>query len=573
MMPKSVLVVDDHSYNRDLLGFILEDEGLQMIEAQDGDQACQLFKDNADIELVLMDVNMPVMDGLEATRKIKEIAKSELRFVAIIFVTALDNPEVLVKCLNAGGDDFVPKPINEAILLSKIQAHLRSQKLYNDLKELNKELDKHRHHMDREHRIVEHIFSNDINLSSTICENLRSYSSPASLFNGDVLLSAPSPSGGLYCLLGDFTGHGLAAAVGSLPVSSIFYDCASRHESISHMAMLINQRLIRLLPHGMFFCAAILYVDYEGQSVQAWTGGMNDILIKHKDDAVLKVFSSMHMPLGVLEEDEFDSGIELIPLPKNAKLYAFTDGVNEAKNCDGDEFGLASVYGIVMQEDGSIEKIIQAVREHVRHSEPSDDISLIELTAGRLEHISRLTHERVDIGSSYRATASFPWQLDIQLIGDDLRSHDMVLQVGKFLGSIKGVEQHQDKIFTIISELYSNALEHGVLQLSSELKKTPDGFDEYYRLRAARLAAMKNEYIHIHLEYQKGDAHKSESSRLLITIKDSGQGFDIEAVRSRAAMDTNDDSHGRGLSLLQNFCESVFYSEKGSRVTAVYRFA
>ena len=564
-----ILIVDDHAYNRELLVFILEDEGHECVEAENGQIACELFAGDEDIQLILMDVNMPIMDGIEATKAIKAIASN--RFVTIIFVTALDNADVLVQCLDAGGDDFVPKPINESILISKLKAHARSQDMYNSLKSVNEELEYHKRLMDREHRIVEHIFSNDVGVIDTVCDNVTGYTSPASLFNGDLLISAPSPAGGVYLLVGDFTGHGLSAAVGSLPVSSIFYDCVARQESVSNIARVINRRLLRLLPQGMFFCAALLYLEPQGRQVQFWMGGMNDIVCRQPEAQELLKLQSLHMPLGVMEEDEFDERIELVELPENTALYIFTDGINEAKDLQDEEFGLDRIDAIVRSGGEVVDQLVASVREFTKGCEQADDVTVVELLCSPVIHRCAATKKITDVGADYRNAKSFPWQLKMHLSADDLRSSDIVLQVGKFLGTIQGVELHQDKIFTIISELYSNALEHGVLGLSSALKETPDGFDEYYRLRGQRLEAIQSEYINIEMQYIRGGFEDAEPNRLKIVIADSGGGFDVAARKAR--QESDDASYGRGLSLLETFCESLDYSDSGSTVTAVYAFS
>ena len=564
-----ILVVDDHAYNRELLIFILEDEGHECVEAENGQAACEIFAGDEDIQLILMDVNMPIMDGIEAAKAIKTIASN--RFVTIIFVTALDNADVLVQCLDAGGDDFVPKPINESILISKLKAHARSQSMYNSLKSVNEELEYHKRLMDREHRIVEHIFSNDVGVIDTVCDNVTGYTSPASLFNGDLLISAPSPAGGVYLLVGDFTGHGLSAAVGSLPVSSIFYDCVARQESVSNIARIMNRRLLRLLPQGMFFCAALLYLEPQGRQVQFWMGGMNDIVCRQPGTQELLKLQSLHMPLGVMEEDEFDERIELVELPENTALYIFTDGINEAKNLQDEEFGLDRIDGIVSGGGEVVDELVASVREFTKGCEQADDVTVVELLCSPVIHRCAATKKITDVGADYRNAKSFPWQLKMHLSADDLRSSDIVLQVGKFLGTIQGVELHQDKIFTIISELYSNALEHGVLGLSSALKETPDGFDEYYRLRGQRLESIESEYINIEMQYIRGSSESAEPNRLKIVIADSGDGFDVAARKAR--QENDDASYGRGLSLLETFCESLDYSDCGSTVTAVYAFS
>jgi CheY-like chemotaxis protein/anti-sigma regulatory factor (Ser/Thr protein kinase) len=563
-----ILIVDDHAYNRELLAFILEDEGHDYIEADNGRDAVAAFCANQDIQLILMDVNMPIMNGIEATQEIKRVAGE--RFVTVIFVTALDNVDILVKCLDAGGDDFVPKPINQSILISKIKAHSRNSVTYNTLKRVNEQLEHHKRLIEREHRIVEHIFSNDMGSAETKCDNINFYTSPASLFNGDLVLSAPSPSGGVYLVIGDFTGHGLAAAVGSLPVSGLFYDCVSRQESISTIACLINKRLLRILPPGMFFCATLVYLEPSGHQLQVWAGGMNDIIIRVPGQSQLRKIPSQHLPLGILREDEFDSRIELLDLPQGTALYIFTDGLNEARNRKDEEFGFGRIDSIIANGNGVIEELIETVRTFTLGCEQADDVSVVELTCCPVVHRIRSNDKIADLGAGYRDALSFEWNLTMRLQADDLRATDIVLQVGKILGTIQGIEFHQDKIFTIMSELISNALDHGVLRLSSSLKNTPDGFDEYYRLRRERLAKLENEYILIEMQYLKGSRPSENPNRLEIIVTDSGNGFN--PGERKLPTDSKGVVSGRGISLLETYCESLRFSNSGRTATAIYAF-
>jgi len=100
-----ILVVDDQETNRAILVWLLEDDGHEVIEAKDGLVAVNLFQESS-IDIVLMDVMMPVMDGLEAAKKIKELC-GDSRHVPIIFLTALEDDKALSECLDSGGDDFL----------------------------------------------------------------------------------------------------------------------------------------------------------------------------------------------------------------------------------------------------------------------------------------------------------------------------------------------------------------------------------------------------------------------------------------------------------------------------------
>jgi two-component system cell cycle response regulator DivK len=121
-MSKRVLVVEDQEDNREILRALLESIGHQMIEAFDGEAAvAKVIEYRPD--LILMDIQLPVMDGYEATRRIK--ANVELRSIPIIVVTsyALSGDEE--KARAAGCDAYVTKPYSPRELVAKINQFLK----------------------------------------------------------------------------------------------------------------------------------------------------------------------------------------------------------------------------------------------------------------------------------------------------------------------------------------------------------------------------------------------------------------------------------------------------------------
>jgi len=105
---KTVLIVDDIASNRLYLEFILKDLGAKVISAENGKVALDLVKEKKSLDLILMDLNMPVMDGYESTRLIKKIHPE----IPIIIQTAYSLPEHREKAFNSGCDAFIKKPIN-----------------------------------------------------------------------------------------------------------------------------------------------------------------------------------------------------------------------------------------------------------------------------------------------------------------------------------------------------------------------------------------------------------------------------------------------------------------------------
>lgn len=120
MAKKKILVVDDTEWNRDLLVQLLEDD-YAVIEAVDGEQGVKAAEQDKP-DLILMDLGMPVMDGWEATRRIK--ANDALKHIPIIAVTSHAMVGDEIDARKAGCDDYLPKPIDEAALLDKIKTFI-----------------------------------------------------------------------------------------------------------------------------------------------------------------------------------------------------------------------------------------------------------------------------------------------------------------------------------------------------------------------------------------------------------------------------------------------------------------
>jgi len=116
-----VLVVDDVEDNRDLLRRRLMIAHFQVTEARDGHE-CLAELDKHDFDAVLLDFMMPGLDGLETLRRIRQTRPKQ--DLPVIMVTARDEDPMIVKCLEAGANDFVAKPFSFAVLQARLRAHL-----------------------------------------------------------------------------------------------------------------------------------------------------------------------------------------------------------------------------------------------------------------------------------------------------------------------------------------------------------------------------------------------------------------------------------------------------------------
>ncbi|MEA3444999.1 MAG: response regulator, partial [Bacteroidota bacterium] len=119
---KNILVVDDDMRNLFALTQILEDKGMSVLKAEDGKKAVDALQNGHNIDLVLMDIMMPVMDGYEAMQTIRK--QSRFKSLPIIALTAKAMKEDREKCISAGASDYLTKPVNVDKLLSLMRVWL-----------------------------------------------------------------------------------------------------------------------------------------------------------------------------------------------------------------------------------------------------------------------------------------------------------------------------------------------------------------------------------------------------------------------------------------------------------------
>ena len=118
-----VLIVEDVESNYQYIYSVLGKTGIRIVWASDGKEAIEFYRENPDIDLVLMDIKLPIMNGLDATHTLKRLNPD----LPIIAVTAYAMEEDKEKCLKAGCDDFIVKPVNRFELLAKIENYFESQ--------------------------------------------------------------------------------------------------------------------------------------------------------------------------------------------------------------------------------------------------------------------------------------------------------------------------------------------------------------------------------------------------------------------------------------------------------------
>lgn len=148
MSKQTILVVDDEQDLLDLIEYNLKKEGYNVLKAENGVQGLEMAKEH-NPNLVLLDIMMPKMDGIEVCEKMR--SNPDLKSIPVIFLTARSDEKTEVEGLDTGADDFVTKPISTTKLLSRIKAVLRR---YDDTEEEVNKLIVHDLEIDKDRYIV-----------------------------------------------------------------------------------------------------------------------------------------------------------------------------------------------------------------------------------------------------------------------------------------------------------------------------------------------------------------------------------------------------------------------------------
>jgi len=553
----TILIVDDATANLKLAKKVVQQLGHRAVLAHDGEEALQRF-DEVQPDLVLMDVVMPVMDGITATRALRQRLAHTAQHVPILLLSALDGTADVLRGLEAGADDYLPKPINVAILQAKLRNFARLVENQRELARQNKELADRRARAEEEAQLAAYVFTHLTDREDAHDPQLRIYQVPYGEVSGELVCGARTPAGVLHVLLADATGHGLPAALSALPVTEVFHSMTANGYSLSAIAREINRKLKRLLPVDRFVAATLIAVDGAEQVVEIWNGGNPDVVWRDGSGKVTR-FRSVHPPLGILPEKDFCSQPQVFTYTLPGELIVCSDGLIEAESPEGRAFGLEAVIANAAAEGKGLQAVVGAFEAHLGGGPLHDDATLLFI--GLPQHSQVVS---VAVPPQERVAASSGYRLGLCLGPSELRQLEVVPGVMDFLMRIPALKPHQGALFVILSELFNNALDHGVLGLDSRLKAEPGGFERYLQTRIERLYTLQEGKIELQFHL-----HNVEGGNVLdVTITDSGPGFDYGAYLREPL--THDRPHGRGIALVRSLCSELVYSGVGNSVRARY---
>lgn len=504
----------------------------------------------AAFDLVILDNQLGDGEGIALVGQIK----CAFPYCAVLMVSGNADADFLLRAFDSGIDDYMIKPVNYDLLWQKIGSMVQRFALQRLADEQQLALRHWKDAAEREQALASYLYDGFLRYTSESSSFLQVWIQSSDSFSGDCILQFAGLDGSQYIMVADAMGHGLAAAVSLMPLIRIFADKARKATPLTQMLYAMNDAGNSLLPDDRFVAAALIRLSPASREAEVWNGGLPPILVTDKQGNIFTRCHSMHMPLGILDKFQFDAKPQTVSIDENTLLIAFTDGMIETPDDAGQCLTDTRIAALVAQDVMQLSAIKHMVTTQLRH--PDDDISVGVVDCGAL-----LSHGSRDglLGNNLEQASQLTCHY--RLCGHALANTDVPGQVARML-RMQSLSTHLiQTVFTVLTELYVNAIEHGVLDLDSRLKDEPDGFLQFYTEKETRLQQLTEQhFVDIEIAW---DASKRV---LRLTISDSGRGVDWTTSEE----DGQSKSHGRGLSLVRQLTSSFTIVPPGNQFIAVF---
>ena len=557
--PYRILVVDDDEMLNSLFCSFLVSKNFETLGVTSVKDAKNVLQEDAGIDLILLDYQLG--DGVGIDLLTPELAATYLSSPPIIMISANEEPVFLEQCFSCGVDDYIIKPVNLSLLALKVEALIKSVSMQRLITAQNIELERFKKEAEREERIAKFTYEYLLRQSSHDHEGVDVWLKSFAAFSGDMMLVRKSPSGILYFILGDATGHGLSAAITIMPVVTVFNSMVAKGFRLQQIVAELNHKLVTDTPVDRFVAATLIEVDPARREFSIWNGGMPPAFWVDQGN-ILHEFHSTHMALGIMDKEYFDATVTTIDLPASGFLFTYSDGLSEQENAEEIPFSVARVKAVIQQKPTDlIAEMTQQLQVFAGTDEYCDDVTLCVIEPKKIfGDIQKITQsERV---LSDADANCFSWQL--KLCGRQLEQCDIPPLCTHFLQQLGLSQPACQKIFSIVAEMVSNAIDHGVLELDSAIKERPDGFADYYLLREQRLKNLTNDdQVSVLMQWET--THSGDV--LNIEVTDSGKGYDFSQYSLLGATGLS----GRGLQLIRRLSEFVEIKTPGNKIRATIK--
>ena len=324
-----ILVADDDAASRKLLIRVLSKAGYASMETSDAVGALKLLHEKTP-SLLLLDFDMPGLNGAEMLRQLRQDPDQAIAQIPTIMLTGHADVASEVSCLEAGADDFVTKPINQAILVARIETQLRLRSMRSQLQQQNDELETWRRNLEADLAAARQTQQSLIPKKPPVLPgwDVAACYLPVIQVGGDIYGWLRTADGRTLFWIADATGHGAAAALLTTLAKLLFHHGSVEESGPAKILEAVNTDFRSIFQGRSFMTAMCVALEPETGRITVAGAGHPPLLIARSGGRTEAIPSSTP-PLGLLDHSELcEIATSLEP---GDAFFLYTDGICGAK--------------------------------------------------------------------------------------------------------------------------------------------------------------------------------------------------------------------------------------------------
>jgi sigma-B regulation protein RsbU (phosphoserine phosphatase) len=383
-----VLAVDDNENNRDVLARRLQRHGLSVATAENGRQALERVRAEP-FDLVLLDIIMPELDGYSALQQMK--ADPQTRHIPVIMISALDELDSVVRCIEAGAEDYLPKPFNPTLLRARIGACLEKKALRDAEQQHLRTIEETKRRLDEELAEAAHYVQSILPPPSEAPLPIDWKYQPSTELGGDAFGYHWIDPDHFAVYLLDVCGHGVGASLLSVTAINVIRSGSLPNTDFRDPGAVLsalNTAFPMERQNNMYFTLWYGVYHAPSRTLRHASGGHPPALLLTAPPAGAPAdapapSSRLHAPgliVGAMDGLTYES--QSCPVPPGAQLFVLCDGCYEIRNAAGDVMEFSEFEQFMQahgrQPDG-LDQLQQWVRARHGDGPLDDDFSIVRI--------------------------------------------------------------------------------------------------------------------------------------------------------------------------------------------------
>lgn len=407
-----------------------------------------------------------------------------------------------------------------------------------------------------ERRLVRRALEQFINIEQLADPAVKAWTRSTNVLSGDIVLSARTPANVLHLMMVDDMCCGALSVVSTIPVISPFYRMTEKGFGIDAITKEINSRLFRFYPEGQRVSAIVVSIDFSDGVINVWKGGESSPILLGPTRCDQTV--TLRPALGTVSPEVFDARTDVWTFQGDVLFALGSTGLLRHFAAKNPDTSALENFDRWLQGHGIPQFSVLKELDLLNDLDASDGMSLALVSC----HRDPKNLQEYGVLHSQQASGG-EWRLSLVISPDEMRTVDVVPLLLGVIGQFETTRAMGGVLFVVLSELYNNALDHGLLGLDSALKLSVDGMSAFLDERSARLAVLQQGEIELSLVQERGP----DGPMLSVLCRDSGPGFDHNAqLKDSSASDAQNLPYGRGLALISSFASKVEFNPAGNQL-------